>query len=153
MAQWLQWLQWYNDKIIQWYNNIWLNDTMITMIQWYNGTWLNDYIFTTFSSNLKHFWLLLGKVAKNLSFVVKTIQRLLQPSFYKGGSEVPSSEGVLFWFFSIQLSKKHTLNPEIALLYQFHDQKALFKVPKICNISFWIENDPPPGTFSKIHPI
>ena len=25
---------------------------------------------------------------------------------------------------------------------------------KICNINFWIENDPPPplGTFSKIHP-
>ena len=22
-------------------------------------------------------------------------------------------------------------------------QKALFKVPKICNINFWIENDPP----------
>ena len=28
--------------------------------------------------------------------------------------------------------------------YQFHAQKALFKVPKICNINFWIENDPPP---------
>ena len=25
--------------------------------------------------------------------------------------------------------------------YQFHAQKALFKVPKICNITFWIEND------------
>ena len=23
-------------------------------------------------------------------------------------------------------------------------QKALFKVPKICNINFWTENDPPP---------
>ena len=40
--------------------------------------------------------------------------------------------------------KKHTLNPEITILYQFHDQKALFKVPKICNISFWTENDPAP---------
>ena len=30
------------------------------------------------------------------------------------------------------------------VLYQFHAQKALFKVPKISNISFWIENDPPP---------
>ena len=29
-------------------------------------------------------------------------------------------------------------------MYQFHDQQALFKVPKICNINFWIENDPPP---------
>ena len=38
--------------------------------------------------------------------------------------------------------EKHTLNPEIALLYQFHAQKALFKVPKICNINFWIENCP-----------
>ena len=28
--------------------------------------------------------------------------------------------------------------------YQFHAQKALFKVPKICNINFWIENDPSP---------
>ena len=25
-------------------------------------------------------------------------------------------------------------------IYQFHAQKALFKVPKICNIIFWIEN-------------
>ena len=42
--------------------------------------------------------------------------------------------------------KKRTLNPEITLLFmlQFHAQKALFKVPKICNINFWIENDPPP---------
>ena len=29
---------------------------------------------------------------------------------------------------------------KITLLYQFHAQKALFKVPKICNINFWIEN-------------
>ena len=34
-----------------------------------------------------------------------------------------------------------TLN--LLFLYQFHAQKALFKVPKICNINFWIENDPP----------
>ena len=40
--------------------------------------------------------------------------------------------------------EKHTLNPEITLLNQFHAQKALFKVPKICNINFWIENEPPP---------
>ena len=51
---------------------------------------------------------------------------------------------VVFWFFSIQMLKKHKLKPEITLLYQFHAQKALFKVPKICNINFWIENDPPP---------
>ena len=41
-------------------------------------------------------------------------------------------------------------------MYHFNAQKALFKVPKICNINFWIENDPPPppfGTFTKIHPI
>ena len=38
---------------------------------------------------------------------------------------------------------------EISILHQFHDQKALFKVPKICNINFWIENDPPPQHFSK----
>ena len=34
-----------------------------------------------------------------------------------------SEKCVLFWFFSIQLIKKHTLNPEITILYQFHDQK------------------------------
>ena len=60
---------------------------------------------------------------------------------------------VLIWFSSIQLLKKHTLNPEMTLLYQSHAQKALFKASKICNINFWIENDPPPfGTFPKIHP-
>ena len=30
--------------------------------------------------------------------------------------------------------KKHTLNPEITLLYQTHAQNALFEVPKICNL-------------------
>ena len=47
---------------------------------------------------------------------------------------------------------KHTLNSEITLLYQFHAQKALFKIPKICNINFLIENDLPPpfGTFPKV---
>ena len=49
----------------------------------------------------------------------------------------------MFWFFSIHLLKKHTLNPEITILYQFHDQKNPFKVSKICNINFLIENDPP----------
>ena len=41
---------------------------------------------------------------------------------------MPSSKCVLFWFFSIQLLKKHTLNPEMTLLCQIHAQKALFKV-------------------------
>ena len=50
---------------------------------------------------------------------------------------MPSSKCDLFWFFSIQLLKKHTLNPEITLLYQFHAQKALFKVTKICTVNFW----------------
>ena len=40
---------------------------------------------------------------------------------------------VLLWFFSIHLLK--TLNPEITLLNQFHAQKALFEVPKICSIN------------------
>jgi len=31
--------------------------------------------------------------------------------------------------------------------YQFHAQKALFKVPKICNIDFWIKNAPPLALF------
>ena len=59
-----------------------------------------------------------------------------------------------FDFFNA-IVKKHTLNPEITLLYQFHAQKVLFKVSKICNIDFWIKNDTPPlplfGTFPKIH--
>ena len=51
--------------------------------------------------------------------------------------------------------EQHTLSSEITILYQFHDKKALFTVPKICNMNFWIENDPSPpfGTFPKIHPI
>jgi len=40
--------------------------------------------------------------------------------------------------------KKHTLNPEVTILYQIYAQKAQFKVLKICNINFWIENAPPP---------
>ena len=57
-----------------------------------------------------------------------------------------------YQLISIQLLKKRTLNPEITLLFmlQFHAQKALFEVPKICNINFWIENDRPPWNFSKI---
>ena len=46
------------------------------------------------------------------------------------------------------------LNPENTLLNQCHALKALFKVPKICNLDFWIEIPPPPlGTFPKIYPI
>ena len=36
------------------------------------------------------------------------------------------------------------LNPENTLLNQCHALKALFKVPKICNLDFWIEITPPP---------
>ena len=51
-------------------------------------------------------------------------------------------------FLNKIVEKKHALNPEITIVYQFHDQKALFTVPKICNINFWIENDPSPfGSF------
>ena len=45
-------------------------------------------------------------------------------------------------FLNAIVLKKHTLNPEITILFQIHDQKALFIVSKICNIIFWIENDP-----------
>ena len=67
----------------------------------------------------------------------------------------PSSKCVLFWFFSIQLLKKHTQNPEITILYQFHAQKVLFKAPKMYNIKFLDWKWPLPlfGTFLKIHPI
>ena len=67
----------------------------------------------------------------------------------------PSSKCVLFGFFSLQLLKKHTLNMKLLFCIN-HAQKALFKFPKICNINFWFENEPPPppfGTFQKIHPI
>ena len=55
--------------------------------------------------------------------------------------------------FSVQLLKKQTLDPEITLIYQFHGQKALFKVSKICSTNFWIGNSPSPfplELFSKI---
>ena len=44
------------------------------------------------------------------------------------------------------------MNPKITILYQFHDQKALFKVPKIGKMIFGLKMTPP-GTFPKIHPI
>ena len=45
------------------------------------------------------------------------------------------------------------MNPEITPLYQFHAQKALFKVPKICDINFWIENDHPPPSSARFQKI
>ena len=57
-----------------------------------------------------------------------------------GWGQLSLLQGVSYLFFLIQFLKKHTLNPEITLLYKFHTQKALFKIPKICNIYFW----PPP---------
>ena len=54
----------------------------------------------------------------------------------------------LVFIFLNTIVEKHTLNPEITLLYQFHAQKAIFKVPKICNINFWTENDSPPPPFA-----
>ena len=58
---------------------------------------------------------------------------------------------VLIFLNTIVGKKKHILNPEITILYQFHAQKARFKVPKICNLNFWIENDPPTlALFQKI---
>ena len=56
---------------------------------------------------------------------------------------LPSSKCVLFWFFLIQLLKKTYPEPWNSF-HQFYAQKALFKVPKICNINFLIENNPPP---------
>ena len=29
-------------------------------------------------------------------------------------------------------------------MFRFHAQKAPFEIPKIRNLNFWIENDPPP---------
>ena len=50
----------------------------------------------------------------------------------------------LVLIFLNTIVEKHTLNAEVTLSYQFHVQNGLFKVPKIYNINFWSENDPPP---------
>ena len=50
----------------------------------------------------------------------------------------------LVLIFLNTIVEKHTLNPEITLLYQFHAHKALLKVPKTCNINLWIEKGGPP---------
>ena len=64
----------------------------------------------------------------------------------------PSSKRVLLWFFSIQLWKKHTLNPEITFLYQLLENHIviliaiMLKKPclKVQNLQykFW-DNSPP----------
>ena len=101
------------------------------------------------------------------SLSVKKMPSVMSKAFRRGSRyqigwifgknpNMPSSKCVLFWFFSIQFLKKKNIPWTLILLClcQFHAQKALFKVPKICIIDFWIENAPPPfGTFSKIHPI
>ena len=48
-----------------------------------------------------------------------------------------------FDYYSVPCFDFSQYNPEITLLYQFHAQKALFVIPKNCNVNFWIENDPP----------
>ena len=57
----------------------------------------------------------------------------------------------LVLIFLNTIVEKHALNPEITFVYPFHAQK----VPKICNINFWSENDPLPPlvTFPKINQI
>ena len=61
--------------------------------------------------------------------------------------QISSLDTIVIQYDSLNI---HTLNPEIIILYQFHNQTALFKVPKICNINFWIENEPSPlWNFSK----
>ena len=57
----------------------------------------------------------------------------------------PSSKCVLFWFFSIKLLKKQTLNPEITILYQFHDKKkTCLKFPKSATLIFGLKMNPHP---------
>ena len=67
----------------------------------------------------------------------------------RGGSEVPSLKCVLFWFFSIQLLKNIPWNDPFVSI---SCSKSPVWRSKICNINFWIGNDPPFGTFPKIHP-
>ena len=52
-------------------------------------------------------------------------------------------------FLNKIVEKKHILNPEINLLYQFHAQKAMFKVPKACNIIFGLKMTHPPLELSR----
>ena len=47
----------------------------------------------------------------------------------------------LVLIFSIKLLQKHTLDPEITILYQFHAQKTLFKVSKICSMNWHFSKD------------
>ena len=55
---------------------------------------------------------------------------------------------------SIQLLKKHTLNPEITLLFiNFMFKKPCLKFPKSATYIFWIENAPRPlELFRNFHP-
>ena len=61
-------------------------------------------------------------------------------NFGTGGSEVPSSKCVLFWFVLIHCWKTY---PEMALLYQFHAQKALLKDPNFAIQISGLEMTPP----------
>ena len=62
---------------------------------------------------------------------------------------MPQKVCLVLIFLNTILEKAFILNSEITLLFQIRAQKALFKVPKICNMNFWTDN----GTFPKIHPI
>ena len=57
---------------------------------------------------------------------------------------MPQKVCLVLIFLNTILEKAFILNSEITLLFQIRAQKALFKVPKIYNINFCIENDPPP---------
>ena len=60
----------------------------------------------------------------------------------------------LVLIFPNTIVEKHTLNTEVTILYQFHDQKALLKFPKSATLTFGLKMTPPPfGTFPEIHPI
>ena len=49
----------------------------------------------------------------------------------------------------VELKKTYPEPWNCSSVYQFYAEKALFRVPKICNINFWIENDPPLELFQK----
>jgi len=60
--------------------------------------------------------------------------------------EEPSTKWVLFWFFSIQLLKKHTLNPDITNCML---KKPCLKFPKSAHIFFGLKMTPPLWNFSE----
>ena len=67
-------------------------------------------------------------------------------TFPKGGGGFRSASFkvcLVLIFLNTIVEKTYPESWNYSSCYKFHAQKALFKVPKICNINFWIEDEPP----------